>query len=262
MTTSTRAVSTVPPERMPRRWRSTACSTNSVRSIRPCRVRVVLQRRCADRPRDPATDRTCLDQRLQRRARTSDHPARRLDADPAGGDGRTHRPRPRRTPPARTQTARVPMRRRHCSVTSASSGTSRPAQRWGPHRARGPSLRCTRNTARCCTAVTPSASRPIPSSPRTACTPAIDRGRSSRSPNSRTAPSQTPPPLRMPGLDLDARYRIEHWVSRTETWGSARIQPGWLSDGVTLTGRQLAFHGVQPPVLHPESAMLFSLTRI
>ncbi len=77
-----------------------------------------------------------------------------------------------------------------------------------------------------------------------------------------TAPSQTPPPLRMPGLDPDARYRVEHLPIPYERWGAGRTQPVWLADGITLSGRQLAFHGVQPPVLHPESAVLFSLTRL
>lgn len=77
-----------------------------------------------------------------------------------------------------------------------------------------------------------------------------------------TAPSQTPPPLRMPGLDLDARYRVEHLAIPYERWGAARVQPEWLRDGAILTGRQIAFHGVQPPVLHPESAVLFTLTRL
>ncbi len=76
-----------------------------------------------------------------------------------------------------------------------------------------------------------------------------------------TAPSQTPPPLRMPGLELEALYRVEHLPIPYERWGAARVQPDWLRDGVTLTGRQIAFHGVQPPVLHPESAVLFMLTR-
>ncbi len=79
-----------------------------------------------------------------------------------------------------------------------------------------------------------------------------------------TARSQTPPPLRLPGLDSDASYRVEHLRIPYETWGSGRTQPAWLSadGGVVLTGRQLASHGVQPPTLHPESAVLFSLTRL
>ena len=36
---------------------------------------------------------------------------------------------------------------------------------------------------------------------------------------------------------------------------------GW-HDGITLSARQLASHGVQPPTLHPESALLFKLTRL
>lgn len=81
-----------------------------------------------------------------------------------------------------------------------------------------------------------------------------------------TAPSQTPPPLRLPGLDADARYRVEHLripsEKSAEKWGAARVQPAWLRDGIVLTGRQLAAHGVQPPALHPESALLFKLTRL
>ncbi|MEP2370602.1 MAG: alpha-galactosidase [Ilumatobacter sp.] len=76
-----------------------------------------------------------------------------------------------------------------------------------------------------------------------------------------TASSLTPPPLRMPGLDPDARYRVEHLPIPGERWGAARVQPAWLSGGIALTGRQLAVHGVQPPVLHPESAVLLTLTR-
>jgi len=77
-----------------------------------------------------------------------------------------------------------------------------------------------------------------------------------------SSPSQTPPPLRLPGLDPDRRYRVEHLPIPYETWGAGRTQPGWLADGVELTGRQLAAHGVQPPTLHPESAVLFRLTAV
>ena len=77
-----------------------------------------------------------------------------------------------------------------------------------------------------------------------------------------TAPSLTPPALRLPGLDPDARYRVEHVALPGERWGMALSQPAWLTDGIELTGRQLAAHGVRPPVMHPESAVLFSLTRM
>lgn len=74
-----------------------------------------------------------------------------------------------------------------------------------------------------------------------------------------TASSLTPPPLRLPGLDPDRRYRVEHVALPGERWGLAASQPAWLADGVELTGRQLAAHGIRPPVLHPESAVLFAL---
>ncbi len=76
-----------------------------------------------------------------------------------------------------------------------------------------------------------------------------------------TAPSLTPPVLRLPGLDPDGRYRVEHVALPEERWGMALTQPAWLTDGVELTGRQLAAHGIRPPVMHPESAVLISLTR-
>ncbi len=74
-----------------------------------------------------------------------------------------------------------------------------------------------------------------------------------------TAASLTPAPLRLPGLDPDRRYRVEHVALPGERWGMALTQPTWLADGIELTGRQLAAHGVRPPVLHPESAVLFAL---
>jgi alpha-galactosidase len=77
-----------------------------------------------------------------------------------------------------------------------------------------------------------------------------------------TAPSLTPPVLRLPGLDPDARYRVEHVALPGEHWGMAMSQPAWLSEGVDLTGVQLAAHGIRPPVMHPESAILISLTRL
>ena len=76
----------------------------------------------------------------------------------------------------------------------------------------------------------------------------------------RTADSLTPPTLRLPGLDVDGRYRIELVpIGGQARLGSARRQPAWLRDGITLTGRQLAAHGLQLPVLHPETAILLHL---
>jgi len=77
-----------------------------------------------------------------------------------------------------------------------------------------------------------------------------------------TAASLTPPVLRLPGLDPDGRYRIEHVALPDERWGTAPTQPTWLTEGIELTGRQLAAHGIRPPVMLPESAVLLSLTRL
>jgi alpha-galactosidase len=76
-----------------------------------------------------------------------------------------------------------------------------------------------------------------------------------------TAPSLTPPPLRLPGLDHDRRYRVERIALPGERWGIARTQPAWLTESGEFTGRQLAVVGLQPPVLHPESAVLIHLIR-
>ena len=74
-----------------------------------------------------------------------------------------------------------------------------------------------------------------------------------------SAPSLTPATLRLPGLDADRRYRVTHVPLPRERWGVAYRQPAWLAEGVELTGRQLAAHGIRPPVVHPESAVLFHL---
>jgi alpha-galactosidase len=77
-----------------------------------------------------------------------------------------------------------------------------------------------------------------------------------------TAASLTPPALRLPGLDPDGRYLVEHVPLPGERWGMALTQPAWLTDGIEVSGRQLAAHGIRPPVLHPESAVLISLQRL
>ena len=79
-----------------------------------------------------------------------------------------------------------------------------------------------------------------------------------------TGPSLTPAPLQLPGLEPDARYRVEHLAVPGERLGAARSQTRWFTEpgGVVLTGRQLASHGIQPPTLHPESAVLFFLSRL
>lgn len=67
-----------------------------------------------------------------------------------------------------------------------------------------------------------------------------------------TGASLLPPPLRLPGLLSAARYTVEQ-ISLP----GARLE--WLASGLTLTGAQLAAHGVQLPRQHPESGVLLHL---
>ncbi len=71
--------------------------------------------------------------------------------------------------------------------------------------------------------------------------------------------SLTPAPLRLPGLIDDLEYRLAHVPFPGETWGMAASHPSWPSAGITLTGAQLAGHGVQLPVLLPERTFVFHL---
>jgi alpha-galactosidase len=76
-----------------------------------------------------------------------------------------------------------------------------------------------------------------------------------------TGPSLTPPPLRLPGLNVDDRYRVAVLDPPGHRSRAGRVQPEWCRDGIVLTGRQLATHGVQPPAMDPETAMLIHLER-
>jgi len=44
--------------------------------------------------------------------------------------------------------------------------------------------------------------------------------------------------------------------------GLQRVPPPWLTVGATLTGRQLAAHGVALPVLSPASVLLVRATAV
>ena len=77
-----------------------------------------------------------------------------------------------------------------------------------------------------------------------------------------TAISLTPPPLLLPGLDPDRSYRVELLHLPGEPHGPGRTQPAWCRDGVTLSGAALAAVGLQPPALHPESAILIHLQEV
>ncbi len=70
----------------------------------------------------------------------------------------------------------------------------------------------------------------------------------------RTGPDLMAAPLRLPGLDQDATYRLERVALPGE--GTMAALPV-----TALTGRQLAVHGIQLPVVNPESALLVHLVR-
>jgi alpha-galactosidase len=74
-----------------------------------------------------------------------------------------------------------------------------------------------------------------------------------------TAPSLTPPPLLLPGLDGARTYRVEHLALPGERLGPARTTPAWWTAGVELTGVALATVGLQLPCSNPESALLLHL---
>jgi alpha-galactosidase len=78
----------------------------------------------------------------------------------------------------------------------------------------------------------------------------------------RTGMSLTPPVLRLPDLLPDVRYQVELVELPSGGRGPARRQPAWAHDGITLTGRQLAVHGIQPPAMHPEAAALVHLSAV
>ena len=79
----------------------------------------------------------------------------------------------------------------------------------------------------------------------------------------RTAPSLTPSPLRLPGLDPSARYRVTRLrLPGDSRVGPGRRQPSWMREGIVLTGAQLAAHGVQLPTLDPETAVLIHVARV
>ncbi|NQY56525.1 MAG: alpha-galactosidase [Ilumatobacteraceae bacterium] len=75
---------------------------------------------------------------------------------------------------------------------------------------------------------------------------------------------QVPARWLLPGLPFDARYTIRRIDLPGEVLGMAFSQPAWWAAGepLVLTGRQLALHGLQPPVLHPETAVLVHLDRV
>ena len=69
--------------------------------------------------------------------------------------------------------------------------------------------------------------------------------------------------LLFPGLDPDSAYVVRHLplFDGDRLRGAAQQQPAWTANGVRLTGRLLAQHGLASPALWPEQAMLAHATR-
>ncbi|MBA3289760.1 MAG: alpha-galactosidase [Acidimicrobiia bacterium] len=74
-----------------------------------------------------------------------------------------------------------------------------------------------------------------------------------------TAAALVPAPVRLPALDADTCYEIS--LLRTPGGAADRLNRDRLpiADGLEMTGRQLAAHGVQLPAVAPESVVLLRL---
>ncbi|WP_084105825.1 alpha-galactosidase [Demequina sp. NBRC 110056] len=68
--------------------------------------------------------------------------------------------------------------------------------------------------------------------------------------------------LRLPGLDPAARYRVVGTGPADPSTGATGAATAWWTDGVELTGRALAVHGVQAPGIIPEQVILIRVTRV
>jgi alpha-galactosidase len=78
-----------------------------------------------------------------------------------------------------------------------------------------------------------------------------------------TTSVQAPPgPVRLPGLDDAARYRLAPLPPGDVVDGTAPSPLVWWSRGVELSGRVLAEVGVQAPTLYPERLVLLEARRI
>ena len=69
-------------------------------------------------------------------------------------------------------------------------------------------------------------------------------------------------PLQLPGLDPDARYRVQLITLGRGPLGMAYDHPSWVGEGIELTGRMLATAGLPLPIMLPESARLIHLQAV
>ena len=63
----------------------------------------------------------------------------------------------------------------------------------------------------------------------------------------------------LPGLDPDRRYQVQV-LAPGDRVGSGTVVPGWVRDGVTLTGRVLGEVGLQAPLLDPDHLVVLRVT--
>jgi alpha-galactosidase len=75
----------------------------------------------------------------------------------------------------------------------------------------------------------------------------------------RTAASLVPPRLRLPGLPDDGVYEVTVVDLPRPLRTMSRTRPRWMDEGSAVTGRQLAVHGLQLPVMNPETALVVRL---
>jgi hypothetical protein len=77
-----------------------------------------------------------------------------------------------------------------------------------------------------------------------------------------------PPHAQEPALQIRALFGTGSWrvrLARQAGYPRARegTEPAWLSavrtDGIVMTGDELAVIGLAVPVMHPESALIFTL---
>lgn len=76
-------------------------------------------------------------------------------------------------------------------------------------------------------------------------------------------------PVRLPGLDEDAAYRVRPLPvsmenGRIGTWaGSGQSPLGWWNeDGIVMDAQALQAYGIRPPALHPAQAVLIEAVRV
>ena len=76
--------------------------------------------------------------------------------------------------------------------------------------------------------------------------------------------STFPAIARFPGLDADRLYRVKALQDAGVAATMQRGYPAWMekSEGITLSGAELAKIGLRPPILPPENAILIEITAL